>query len=93
MKTLVLERKDTIDPDVLLGEMVQVSCGTEETRCFPGRTVAQLRAEFADRLQIPEEGAVAILDGSPVRKDQETMTIVGPSTEQVEFVGRPGPKG
>jgi len=92
MRVLVLEQKVAIDPDVLLGEMVQVSCGTEEVACFPGRTVAQLRAEFADRLQIPER-AVAILDGSPVRRNQEVMTIVGPSTEQMEFVGRPGPKG
>ena len=92
VRVQVLERVGVVDPDQLLGSMVSVSCGTEEARCFPGRTIAQLRQEFGSRLSIPE-GAVAIIDGKPVQRNQDGVTIVGPDTRHVEFVGRSEPKG
>lgn len=95
-KAQVLERgvgvRPIMDPDQLLAGMVSVSCGTKEVSCFPGRTVAQLRQEFGSQLSVPE-GSRAIVNGKPVRKSEEGITIVGGETKQVEFVGPSGSKG
>lgn len=85
-------RPPVVDPDQLLAGMVSVSCGTKEALCFPGRTVAELRQELKDRLSIPE-GARVVMDGKPVRKSEEDVTIVGGETRQLEFVGPSGAKG
>ena len=72
--------------------MVTVVCGTRDfTDTYVEKSVAWVRTEAAESLQIPE-GASAILGGQPVPRDQERVTLLGQGAS-LEFVERTGTKG
>lgn len=78
-------------PKGLKLETVMISCGTRDYRDTPGAmTVAQVRQEARDLLAIPD-GAVAVMNGTPVPANQEVQILVQPG--HLEFVHRTGTKG
>ena len=72
-------------------QVVRVVCGpTREIReRLAGWTVAAIRAELEDALDIPP-GATAILNGRPVKDEKKTVV---PGAAQLEYIKKTGVKG